>query len=246
ILKERLFRYSVALVDDSAPRNIKDYSFSKSTRFEVVISANKKAITHRAKLILRPQLVLKYNGRNKDNKCLLLKNTNHKIIFSLLFIKDYRAKDDRKRNKKELVALETLLFEEELSTCKTINDNEKIEETKENELIAIKSMRAVRRNLKNVDNYPLLLFVHSVEEQENNNVLEEPYDGVLTPNHEVIERIIQSYEEDNEIKEIYDILKENLSIPKSIHNYTKHYSIDDNLLYFSVVKGGNYRRINSH
>ncbi|ONH70288.1 Transposon Ty3-I Gag-Pol polyprotein [Pichia kudriavzevii] len=39
-------------------------------------------------------------------------------------------------------------------------------------------MRAVRRNLKNVDNYPLLLFVHSVEEQENNNVLEEPYDGV--------------------------------------------------------------------
>lgn len=123
ILKERLFRYSVALVDDSAPRNIKDYvfvrlhpweSFSKSTGFEVVISANKKAITHRAKLILRPQLVLKYNGRNKDNKCLLLKNTNHKIIFSLLFIKDYRAKDDRKRNKKELVALEVLLFEEEL------------------------------------------------------------------------------------------------------------------------------------
>ncbi|ONH71238.1 hypothetical protein BOH78_4663, partial [Pichia kudriavzevii] len=153
------------------------YIHERSTRFEVVISANKKAITHRAKLILRPQLVLKYNGRNKDNKCLLLKNTNHKIIFSLLFIKDYRAKDDRKRNKKELVALETLLFEEELSTCKTINDNEKIEETKENELIAIKSMRAVRRNLKNVDNYPLLLFVHSVEEQENNNVLEEPYDG---------------------------------------------------------------------
>ncbi|ONH71235.1 hypothetical protein BOH78_4664 [Pichia kudriavzevii] len=60
---------------------------------------------------------------------------------------------------------------------------------------------------------------------------------------ELLERIIQSYEEDNEIKEIYDILKENLSIPKSIHNYTKHYSIDDNLLYFSVVKGGNYRRI---
>ncbi|KGK34713.1 hypothetical protein JL09_g6138 [Pichia kudriavzevii] len=52
-----------------------------------------------------------------------------------------------------------------------------------------------------------------------------------------------SYEEDNEIKEIYDILKENLSIPKSIHNYTKHYSIEDNLLYFSVVKGENDRRI---
>ena len=66
---------------------------------------------------------------------------------------------------------------------------------------------------------------------------------MLTPNHEVIERIIQSYEEDNEIKEIYDILKENLSIPKSIHNYTKHYSIEDNLLYFSVVKGENDRRI---
>ncbi|KGK35402.1 hypothetical protein JL09_g5448, partial [Pichia kudriavzevii] len=39
-------------------------------------------------------------------------------------------------------------------------------------------MRAVRRNLKNVDNYPLLLFVQSVKEKENNNVLEEPYDGV--------------------------------------------------------------------
>ncbi|ONH70591.1 hypothetical protein BOH78_5119, partial [Pichia kudriavzevii] len=52
-----------------------------------------------------------------------------------------------------------------------------------------------------------------------------------------------SYEEDNEIKEIYDILKENLPIPKSIHNHIKHYSIEDNLLYFSVVKGGNDRRI---
>ncbi|OUT23554.1 hypothetical protein CAS74_001876 [Pichia kudriavzevii] len=62
-------------------------------------------------------------------------------------------------------------------------------------------------------------------------------------NEVMIERIIQSYEEDNEIKEIYDILKENLSIPKSIHNHIKHYSIEDNLLYFSVVKGGNDRRI---
>ncbi|ONH76729.1 Transposon Tf2-6 polyprotein, partial [Pichia kudriavzevii] len=42
-----------------------------------------------------------------------------------------------------------------------------------------------------------------------------------------------SYDEDNEIKEIYDILKENLPIPKSIHNHIKHYSIEDNLLYFS-------------
>ncbi|ONH70311.1 hypothetical protein BOH78_5321, partial [Pichia kudriavzevii] len=44
-----------------------------------------------------------------------------------------------------------------------------------------------------------------------------------------------SYDEDNEIKEIYDILKENLPIPKSIHNHIKHYSIEDNLLYFSVI-----------
>ncbi|OUT22424.1 hypothetical protein CAS74_002153 [Pichia kudriavzevii] len=66
---------------------------------------------------------------------------------------------------------------------------------------------------------------------------------VLTPNQELLERIIKSYDEDNEIKEIYDILKENLPIPKSIHNHIKHYSIEDNLLYFSVVKGGNDRRI---
>ncbi|KGK36179.1 hypothetical protein JL09_g4670 [Pichia kudriavzevii] len=68
-------------------------------------------------------------------------------------------------------------------------------------------------------------------------------ESVLTPNQELLEWIIKSYDEDNEIKEIYDILKENLPIPKSIHNHIKHYSIEDNLLYFSVVKGGNDRRI---
>ncbi|OUT23747.1 hypothetical protein CAS74_000116 [Pichia kudriavzevii] len=62
-------------------------------------------------------------------------------------------------------------------------------------------------------------------------------------NWRTVERIIKSYDEDNETKEIYDILKENLPVPKSIHNHIKHYSIEDNLLYFSVVKGGNDRRI---
>ncbi|KGK36301.1 hypothetical protein JL09_g4549 [Pichia kudriavzevii] len=78
---------------------------------------------------------------------------------------------------------------------------------------------------------------------EENEVGINTIELVLTPNQELLERIIQSYDEDKEIKEIYDILKENLPIPKSIHNHIKHYSIEDNLLYFSVVKGGNDRRI---
>lgn len=182
-VKNELFKECVALVDSGASRNFLDYEFVKShqlenylepTEFEDVVAANKKTISVKGELTLELQFKLRDEWQNENIRFLVLENINHKMILGFPFVKDHGNKVDWENIEKETETPEIPDIEEQIES----SDENDLEETQENELIGINSMRAVRRNLKNVDNYPLLLFVQSVEEKENNNVLEEPYDGV--------------------------------------------------------------------
>ncbi|OUT21672.1 hypothetical protein CAS74_003797 [Pichia kudriavzevii] len=105
-------------------------------------------------------------------------------------------------------------------------------------------MRAVRRNLKNVDNYPLLVFVQSVEEKENNNVLKEPYGGVgfdsqnyiIEPTKSTYRRQYKSsYSEKQELnKQVDELLK--LAFIKFAPNGSMKMCVDYGLLNNNTVK----------
>lgn len=54
-------------------------------------------------------------------------------------------------------------------------------------------------------------------------------------NEDLKRDIIESYAKDSVYREIYQVLKENLPIPNSIHNTIKHYQYKDGLLYYKTL-----------
>ena len=159
-VKNELFKECVALVDSGASRNFLDYEFVKShqlenylepTEFEDVVAANKKTISVKGELTLELQFKLRDEWQNENIRFLVLENINHKMILGFPFVKDHGNKVDWENIEKETETPEIPDIEEQIES----SDENGSKETKENELIGINSMRAVRRNLKNVNNYPL-------------------------------------------------------------------------------------------
>ena len=76
-----------------------------------------------------------------------------------------------------------------------------------------------------------------------NNLFITQVESVVAPNEELKEEIIKGYSKDEELSEIYDVLQNNLPVPKTINNYIKHYRLHDKLLYFTTVPGDISNRI---
>ncbi|GMG20105.1 unnamed protein product [Ambrosiozyma monospora] len=74
--------------------------------------------------------------------------------------------------------------------------------------------------------------VEAVDAEENE---ENEQEAFINLNEAIKKELIEGYMKDTTFKQIYEILKHNLKVPKDIHNHINHFEIGkDNLLYFKA------------